>query len=137
MDYQTFVTTQLIPRLTTALNAMKSSLVSAGVATNRITVEEVDSVDLRYRITATRGSRTLIGYVELTDNLHLGGTIPGMAILTLWLEGNGTQITHSYAAGVPVSYMDPVGIDALLVKVGQIEAAFPELITKARAFLGV
>ena len=137
MDYQTFVTTELIPRLTAALGAMKTTLVTSGVLASKITVEEVDSTDLRYRITAVRGNRTLVAYIELTDNLHLGGVIPGQAILTLWLEGNGTQITHAYSAGIPQSYMDAAGIDALLAKLGQIEAAFPELITKARAFLGV
>jgi hypothetical protein len=137
MDYLTFVTTELIPRLTARLGGMKTALVAAGVAANRIIVAEVDSTDLRYRITATRGNRTLVAYVELTDNLHLGGSIPGQAILTLWLEGNGTQIVHAYTAGAPQPYTEAAGIDALLVKLGQIEMAFPELITKARAFLGV
>src|SRR3990167_8318078 len=104
MDYQTFITTQFIPRVTGALNGMRTALISAGIAASRVTVEEVDSVDLRYRITVTRGNRTLIGYVELTDNLHLGGSIPGYAIITVWLEGNAVQITTAYSARIPQPY---------------------------------
>jgi len=136
MTYDEFVA-QFISRVSARLNGMKTALVSAGITASRVTVEEVDSNDLRYKITATRGSRTLICYIELTDNLHLGGTIPGQAIITVWLEGNGVQITGAYSAGVPQPYTEEAGIDVLMGKLTQVEIAFPELVAKARTFLGV
>jgi hypothetical protein len=137
MDYQTFVSQEFIPRVTAMLSGMRDALVAAGVAANNVEWGEIDATDLLYRISASRQGRNLICYIELTDNLHLGGTIPGQAIITVWLEGNNSQITHSYTAGPPRSYTEAEGIDFLLAKIAEAEAAFPELVTKARAYLRV
>lgn len=137
MTYQEFVSTQFLPRVVAALNALKSNLNNAGVQAGNILVEEVNpDGDLRWRITATRAGRTVIVYIELTA----AGTINHqMALqLTIWAEGNGNQITSSYTPGPPVAYNDAAGIDALVAKLGQIEAATTgELLTAAKAFLRV
>ncbi len=137
MTYQEFVSTQFIPRVTTALQTLRSNLVSAGVAAGNVTVEEVNPEgDLRWRITAQRGNRTVICYIELTAAAVIDNQ---MALqLTLWCEGNGSQITTSYAVGPPRRYDDPAAIDALVAKLAEIEGTCTgELLTAARAFLRV
>src|SRR3972149_4329525 len=110
MDYQEFVTTQFIPRSLAALNTMRDALIAAGVPANRITVGEVDATNLRYRITAVRGSRTLVAYFELTPVGIIDGEMS--LIITLYVEGNGTEITHSYTVGAPLRYIS--NLQALL-----------------------
>lgn len=135
MDYQTFVGTQFVPRVTAMLEGLRSSLAASGV--NNAAWTSPDSADLMYRFQANRQGRTLILYIELTDNTHLGGSVPGNAVITVWIEGNGNQITHSYTTGPPRSYDDDAGIDFLIAKIAEAEVAFPDLVAKARAFLRV
>jgi len=139
MDYQEFVSTQFIPRITAVLNGLKTNLVNAGGQASNITVTEVTTEgvnDLRYRIVAKRGQKTLTAYMELTASGFIDGQ---MAIaITVWIDGNGNQISTSYAVGNPVRYDDPSGLEALLLKLESIEnLSVSELLTNARAFLGL
>jgi len=139
MDYNEFVTQQFIPRVSGLLNGLRGGLVTAGVPSSGITVTEVNTEgvnDLRWRIVARRGARTLTAYVELTA----GGVVNGqMAIsVTLWVDGNGNQINTSYTANLPVQYNDPAALDALVAKIAALEGmSTGELLTAARAFLQV
>lgn len=139
MDYQTFVSTELIPRILAAFNDLKANLVAAGVAAGNITVEEVTdggNNDMRYRITARKGAKTFIAYVELTA----AGVINGQMalVITLYSDGNGSQISTSYVPGAAVAYNVPASMDSLIIKLGQVETiCLGELRTAARAFLGV
>ena len=140
MDYQTAVTTHFIPRCTAALNSIRDLLLAAGVPANRVVVEMVDSNDLRFRITATRGARIFIAYIELTSAGIANPNTPeaqAIAVLTFYAEGGGSEITHSYSAGVPLPYTTDAGIDSLLVKLTQVENTTTEVGVKARAYLGV
>lgn len=122
-------------RFLAAANQIRNALITAGLAANRVTVTEPNTEDLRVQLQATNGGRTLLAYLELTDGLHLGLIEPGQAIVTLYVEGNGNQITTQYLAGNVRPYTDPAGIDSLLAKLTEAEAAIPDAITKARAFL--
>ena len=137
MDYQTFVATEFVPRVVALLQGLRTNLGAAGAPLNNITVEEVNpDGDMRYRITATRGGRTFVGYIELTA----AGVIDGqMALqLTLWMDGNGNQITTSYTPGDPVRYDDPAGIEFLRSKLTALEnTSTGEMLTAAKAFLRV
>lgn len=139
MDYQTFVSTELVPRILAALNGMKNSLVAAGVVAGNILVHEVTTEgvnDLRYRLEAKKGNKTFQVYIELTASGMINNQMA--LILTLWADGNGSQITTSYFPNTPVAYNDTAGIDVLIGKLGNFEAtAQGELTTSARAFLGV
>lgn len=134
MSYEEF-TPEVQRRFLTAANTIRDGLIAAGLAANRVTVTEPDTVDLRVQLQATNQGRTLICYLELTDSTHLGFQQGGQAIITLWIEGNGNQIQSQYVAGGILHYDDPAGIDALLAKLTEAEAALPDAITKARAFL--
>ena len=133
MDYQEFVTTQFIPRVLAALNTMRDVLIAAGVPSNRVTVTEVDAENLRYRITAIRGPRTLVCYFELTPVTIIDGQMA--LIITLYVEGNGTEITHSYTVGVPQRYI--TDMQSILDKLTSAELTMGEVTVKARAFLQV
>lgn len=136
--YNEIVTQEFIPRMNAALGNIRTSLIAAGVAGNNITITEVDSNDLRYQIIARRGARTLTGYIELTEGLNLIGEAGrGSVIFTFWLDGNGTEITSTYAPGGLKPYTTEADLDALLIKLGQVEATIPEAITKIRVFLGL
>src|SRR3972149_9372909 len=123
MDYQEFVTTQFIPRVLAALNAMRDTLIAAGVSANRITVGEVDATNLRYRITTVRGSRTLVAYFELTPVGIIDGEMS--LVITLYVEGNGSEITHSYTVGLPQRYI--TDLDTLLAKLTSAELTMGEV----------
>jgi hypothetical protein len=131
--YQDFVAHQFSARALTALNTMRDALVAAGVQAGRVTVEEVDTTNLRYRLTAERGARRLVCYLELTP---VGIIDEEMAlIITLYVEGNGTEITHSYTVGAPQKYLSQ--IQALVEKLGEVEATMGEVTVKAKAFLQI
>lgn len=139
MTYQEFMTA-FSQRLPAALDGLRTSLIAAGVAANRITVEEVTSEesvpDLRFRITAIRGSRTLICYAEVTSGAIIDGHMA--IIITLWCEGNGNQITTTYIPNAPAKFSDGAQMDALLGRITAMESACTgELLTAARAFLQV
>ncbi len=136
MDYQTAVTTQFIPRCTAALNTIRDALIAAGLAAGNVTVSMPDTTDLRFQIVANRGNKHLTGYIELSDGTHTGGA-PGTAIITLFLDANGTELTTSYTPGGLNPYLDDAGIDALLAKLTELEGFIPEVITKVRAWLGL
>lgn len=129
MTYDEFVA-EMRTRCLAALNTMSSTLTSAGVS--NITVEEVDSTNLRFRITARRGNRTLVAYFELTPVGIIDGAMS--VVITLYVEGNGSEITHSYTTGAPLKYTDVL---ALLDKLTSAEQTIGEVTVKARAFLQV
>jgi hypothetical protein len=135
MDYQTWVDTQFIPRVTALLEGLKSNVGNAGVS--GIKVEPVDDGgDMRYRITASKGGRTFIAYIELTA---AGVIDEQMALqLTLWVEGNGNQINTSYQVGPPVRYDSESSFEFLNTKLTQLEnASTGEMLSAAKSFLRV
>jgi hypothetical protein len=136
MDYQTIVTTEFIPRCMAALNGIRDSLIAAGLAPNRVTVDMPDTEDLRFRIVATRGARGFTGYIELTAAFRSGGPRSDV-LFTFWLEGNGVELTSSYVPGPTVHQTSDAGLTALLAKLAQLEATVPEAAVKIRAFLGL
>jgi hypothetical protein len=138
LDYQTVVTTEFIPRMQAALNNMRNSLILSGVNANNITVQELDSNDLRWQIVVRDGSQTLTGYIELTDGLNLTGDAGrGQAIFTLWCDVNGFEVTTSYSPEGLHPYATTEGLQALLSKLSQVESTIPEAIVKSRAALGL
>jgi len=135
MDYWTF-TTSFAQRMQAAFTSLRTNLIAAGVASNRITIQEVDSNNLRYQIIAVRGGRTVVIYAEVTPV----GTINGaMSIaLTLSVEGNGSAIATSYTANPPATYTDASGIDSVIAKLSQVETMTAgELLTAAKTFLQI
>src|SRR5258705_2451294 len=115
MDYQTVVTNEFIPRCTAALNTIASALVLAGLSATSVSVTTADSTDLRFEIDAHRGSKTVLGYIELSDAAHIGGE-PGSAVFTFYFDGNGSEITTDYVAGAANTYLTDDGLNALLAK---------------------
>lgn len=136
MDYQTAVQTEFIPRCQAALNSIRDALVAAGLPAANVTVSMPDTTDLRFQLVARKGAKTLTLYIELSDATHVGGE-PVAAIFTLWIDGNGTEITTSYLPGGAQRYVDGAGLDALLAKLTELEGKIPEASVKGRAFLGV
>jgi hypothetical protein len=136
-DYFSFTGADLVPRMVAILNGLKDSLVFAGVPTANVTVVEDQTVNnLRFKLQAAYNSKTFIAYVELTPV----GTINNqMAIvLTLYAQGDVTEITTSYTPGAPVAYNDPVEINKVREKLVALEKAVnDELLPKAYSFLGV
>lgn len=130
MTYNEFVV-EFRARALAALNNMDTTLRGAGVT--NITVDEVDAANLRFRITARRGNRTLICYFELTPVTVTDGEMA--VVITLWVEGNGSEITHSYTVGSPLRYISD--LDAILAKLTAAEQTMGEVTVKARAFLQV
>lgn len=139
MTYDEFVGQQFKPRANGTWNGMRNSLITAGLPASALTIEEVNTEgvnDLRYRITAKRGNRTFEGYIELTAAGIQDGAM--LIAITLYCQGNGSQITTSYTVGTPVPYNDAAGLDSLLTKLSSIETiATTELITAVRAALGL
>jgi hypothetical protein len=139
MNYQEFVTQNFIPRANGAWNGMKNNLIVAGLPSNAVTIEEVTTEgvnDLRYRIIAKRGNKTVTGYIELTNAGIQNGAM--MIAVTLYIDNNGTTIPTSYVVGAPVPYNSEEGLLALLQKLTNIEnLASTELITAIRAALGL
>ena len=148
MDYLEFISL-LVPRIVTAMTNVRDAVVAAGQVSSPVRLvtatgpTEVDSNDLRYQMSVSTGNggnlRSVLVYVELTDATHLGQpNNPGHAILTLYAEQNGgAQVTTAYNAGIPLSYDDPAGLDALLVKLAELENALPEATAKIRNHLRI
>jgi hypothetical protein len=139
VDYQEFMQAITV-RFPAALNGLRTNLISAGVQANRIVVEPIESEiiqDLRFRITATRGSRTLVAYLEVTSSAIIDNQMA--IVITLWFEGNGTQITTTFIPGAPIRFTDNTSIETkLLGKLVNIEQMMTgEILTAARAFLQV
>ena len=132
MTYDEFVATMRI-RAFDALNTMRDSLITAGVSSNNIVVEEVDSTNLRFRLTARRGARTIVAYFELTPVGIIDGEMS--VVITLYVEGNGAEITHSYTVGTPLKAFSQISL--LLDKLTNAEQTVGEVTVKARAFLQV
>lgn len=139
MDYFDFIATQFRPRVLGMQNLLRINLIAAGVSANGITVEEVTTEgvnDMRFRITARRGAKTLTGYIELTASGFIDGQMA--LVVTLWLDGNGSQITTTYNGGGPIQYISEEGIDFLIGRIGVLEGLHTgEILTGARAFLNV
>ena len=138
MDYQTAVTTQFIPRVTFALNGIRNALIAAGLGANQITGPTIpDTTDLRFLLTTSAfHGKSITCSIELTDASHAGG-VRGTAIFTLWVAGNGTEITTSYVPGISNTYGTDAGVDALLAKLTELEGKIPEVAVKVRAYLGL
>lgn len=136
LDYQTVVTTQFIPRSMTMLNNIATSLITAGLPATGVTVTMPDTNDLRFQLVAKRGSKTVTAFIELTDATHTGGA-PATAVFTLWIDGNGVELTTSYDPGVARSYITDEGLTALLAKLTELEGDEPSIAVKVRAFLGL
>ena len=138
MTYQAFMD-EFSLRIVAALNTLGSLLITAGVPSNRVKVEAVESEtvqDLRYRITATRGARTFTAYVEVTSGVVIDNQMA--IIVTLWVEGNSVTIPSTYVSNAPAKYTDEAAMTALLDKITALENAFNgELLTASRAFLQV
>jgi hypothetical protein len=91
---------------------------------------------MRFRITARRGAKTFTGYIELTASGFIDGQMA--LVVTLWLDGNGSQITSTYNGGSPIQYISEEGIDFLVGRIGVLEGLHTgEILTGARAFLNV
>ena len=138
MDYQTAVTTQFIPRALAALNGIRNALIAAGLNANQVAVPTMpDTTDLRFLLTTSAfHGKSITCYIELTDASHAGG-VRGTAIFTLWVAGNGVEITSSYLPGVANFYVTDEGVDALLAKLAELEGKIPEVAVKVRAYLGL
>src|SRR5262245_60793294 len=125
MDYGTIVNNEFIPRCQAALNSMRDTLITAGLAANRVSVSMPDTTDLRFQLTATRGGNTITCYIELTDGTHLGQA-GGQAVFTFWIDRNGVEVTTTYTPGQIRSYQDDAGLQALLGKLSDLELTIPE-----------
>lgn len=136
LDYQTVVAQQFIPRCTTILNNIGTSLVTAGLPASAIVVSIPDTNDLRFQLVAKKGAKTVTAFIELTDATHTGGA-PATAVFTLWIDGNGSELTTTYNPGVARSYITDEGLTALLGKLTELEGNEPAIAVKVRAFLGL
>jgi hypothetical protein len=142
MDKYEFCRDVFVPRGTAFLSAIRNALIAAGVASNRIsqvTIPKLKSVpDYRLVITATRNSRSMELFIELTDATHAGRTdLPGHAFITLSLRGNNSPIATTYAAGSFIRYTDGDIDEEYMNRLTTLEGKQAEVITKARTALGV
>lgn len=137
MTYQEFVTNEFLPRTQAILNNLRTNLNIAGVQLGNMTVAEVNpNGDIRWQITATRGNRNFIMYLELTAAGFIDNQMA--LVITLWIEGNGNQISNSYTLGQPVRYDDEASFPLLMSKLTELEGlAAGEFLTKAKDFLRV
>jgi hypothetical protein len=130
LTYEQFVA-QFQTRALAALQTEATTLRGAGAS--QVTVIEDDSTNLRFKLTAQKGNRTLLVYFELTPVGIVDGQMT--LIVTLYVEGNGSEISHSYVTGAPLRYISD--IDALLTKLDDAELTMGEVTVKSLAFLGV
>jgi len=130
MTYEGFVG-DFRRRMFEALSSIDTGLRTSGVS--NIVMSELDATNLKFQLVARRGSRTLVVYFELTPVSIVSGEMA--VIITLFVEGNGLQIAHSYVAGPPLRYLSDM--DALLLRVLAAEQTTDETLTKARTFLQV
>jgi hypothetical protein len=130
LTYEQFVA-QFETRALAALQTEATTLRANGAT--QVTVIEDDSTNLRFKLTGQKGNRTLLVYFELTPVGIQDGQMT--LIVTLYVEGNGSEISHSYVTGAPLRYI--TDIDALLTKLGDAELTMGEVTVKSLAFLGV
>lgn len=116
-----------------ALTTIRDGLVGSGVAANNVTVTVPDATNLRIVLSATRAGRTCVVYFELTPVGIQDGEM--VTVITLYVEGNGSEITHSYTTGIPLKAVSQ--IPELLTKLTEGENTIGEILVKARAFLRV
>lgn len=127
-------------RVETALNTLRTNLVTAGVNVGNITVKQITDVkgmDMRYRITVNRAGRSFETYVELTAS---GVVDEQMAVvITFWTESsNNPPIVTTYVSNTPVRYNATASFDVCLDRISAIEKTTRgELLVAARAFLRV
>lgn len=135
--YQDWIDQTLRPRCLAFLNSIRTTLIATGVASNRITISEPNTIDLQFMLVATRGARTATIIIELTDNVRLGGLPEGKAVLTLRILDGITEISTTYTRGNAVRYVDIDGLDELLIKLTNIESKQTEVLTKTRTAVGL
>jgi hypothetical protein len=139
MDYQTAVDDHIRPRSLAFLGSVRDALLPLGIKITDILIEEADTVDLRFQLTAIGLlGRRFICAVELTDTVRFGDAGNGKGVLTLNVEDALTSLSlTTYSAGEAQAYVEPGGADALVSKLDDIDGALPEVITKARLALGI
>ena len=119
------------------LNAIRDSLIAAGLAANRISVDtaDVEGQDLRCHLRITRGANNALLDIELTPVRPPG---PVMEVfISVYLFVNGTQVGTTFIPDPAQLYMSLTGMDTMLGKYTSIVAMRPELITRLRTALGV
>jgi hypothetical protein len=130
LAYQQFATS-FVNRASDALNVMRNALIASGMGANQVTVTVPDSTNLRVVLTATRSGRTCVVYFELTPVGVQDGEMT--AIVTLYVEGNASEITHSYVAGAPQKAF--AALNNLIAKLTEAEGTVGEVTVKSKAFL--
>lgn len=141
MTYEEFIA-EFTTRVMAVLTSIRTQLVAAGVAANRVTIGEQDTVDLRFQIVASTGNggnlRSITAYIELTDASRFGEPMNGKGYITLFAQTNqGGQVAHSYSPGNFEFYTVTDGIELLRGKLTQLEASIPQLVSSARQYLRV
>lgn len=139
MTYEEFID-ELTTRVNVILTNIRSQLIAAGAASNRVTITTPNTVDLRFQIDASTGNggnlRRITAYVELTDASRFGEPANGKGYLTLLAQTNqGGQVAHTYSPGSYEFYTNADGIELLRAKLTELENAIPQLITNARSYL--
>ena len=116
-----------------AFTTIREGLIASGVSAGNVTVTVPDTTNFRILLTAQRAGRTVVAYFELTPVGIQDGEM--VVVITLYVEGNGSEITHSYTTGVPLKAFSQ--IPNLLLKLTEGENTVGEILVKARAFLRV
>ena len=119
------------------LNAIRDSLIAAGLAANRVSVDTLDTEgqDLRCHLRANRGANTILLDIELTPVRPPG---PVMEVfISVYLIVNGTLIATTFAPSPAQIYTSLTGMDTMLTKYTTIVGMRPELITRLRTAMGV
>lgn len=130
-------------RMPAVLATVRSALINAGVAANRITgpreVNYNEAVpDLRYELIVTRaGGHVLTIWLEFTPAVHFGGTDPALASFTIHMDYDGAQNAFTYDRALGFNCFTDAGQAALLAKWQEVVDRGPELLAAARNRLGV
>ena len=119
------------------LNAIRDSLIAAGLAANRVSVDTADTEgqDLRCHLRANRGANSILLDIELTP-VRPPGTVMEVFI-SVYLFVNGAQVVTTFVPSPAQLYTSLTGMDTMLTKYTAIVGMRPELITKLRTALGV
>lgn len=119
------------------LNAIRDSLIAAGLSANRVSVDTADTEgqDMRCHLRATRGANSILLDIELTPVRPPGITME--VFISLYLFVNGTLVATTFVPDPPQLYTSLAGMDTMLSKYTGIVMMRPELITRLRAGLGL
>lgn len=138
MDYFDYTVSQFKPRVSAALEGMKTNFIAAGITLANATITEVTTGTnhLRYQIVTKKGGKTFTSYIQLTP---FGVSNKAMTlIINIVSDGNGVAIPSTFSFGGPVRYDLETGIDTLIAKLSDVEGVCAgELLTAAKTFLGV